>query len=236
MGLPDASEPIIELFSAETAALLAWTDYLVGRQLDKVSPLVRERLAGEVERRILSVYRARQDFGWMGLTNDKPVNNWNPWIHSNVMTCALLLDRDEGRRGQTVGKILTSLDRFLDSYHEDGGCDEGPGYWGRAGASLFECLDLLRSASAGALDYFNLPLVRAIGSYIYKVHIAGDWYVNFADAPAKVQNPDGKPAHRYGEGHRRSRIAGVRSVSLSAQRASTADASATCAARALRRL
>ncbi len=192
------SEPIIELFSAETAALLAWTDYLVGRQLDKVSPLVRERLQNEVERRILSVYRARQDFGWMGLTNDKPVNNWNPWIHSNVLTSALLLDRDEGRRGQTVGKILTSLDRFLDSYHEDGGCDEGPGYWGRAGASLFECLDLLRSASAGAIDYFNLPLVRAIGAYIYKVHIAGDWYVNFADAPAKV-HPDGSLLYRYGK-------------------------------------
>jgi hypothetical protein len=50
-----------------------------------------------------------------------PVNNWNPWIHSNLLTCALLLDRDDARRAQTVHKILTSLDRFLDSYHEDGG-------------------------------------------------------------------------------------------------------------------
>ena len=126
------------------------------------------------------------------------MNNWNPWIHSNLLTCALLMDADPARRAQTVYKILTSLDRFLDSYHDDGGCDEGPGYWSRAGASLFECLDLLHSASNGDVNYFDLPLVRQIGAYIYKVHIAGDWYVNFADAPAKVK-PDGSLLYRYGK-------------------------------------
>ncbi len=198
VGLPDPAEPIIELFSAETAAQLAWTYYLIGRQLDTVNPLIRERLVNEVERRILAVYRARQDFGWMGLNNDKPVNNWNPWINSNVLTCALLLETDPARRGQTVAKVLTSLDRFLDSYHEDGGCDEGPGYWSRAGASLFESLEMLHSACGGAINYFDVPLIRAIGAYIYKVHIAGDWYVNFADAPARVY-PDGSLVYRYGK-------------------------------------
>ena len=201
VGLPDVQEPIIELFSAETGALLAWTSYLLGRQIDQVHPLIRERLETEIERRLLSVYRRRQDFGWMGLTNDKPVNNWNPWIHSNLITCALLIDADPARRARTVYKILTSLDRFLDSYHEDGGCDEGPGYWNRAGASLFECLELLHSASSGSVNYFDLPLVRQIGAYIYKVHIADDWYVNFADAPAKVK-PDGSLVYRYGKATR----------------------------------
>jgi hypothetical protein len=198
VGLPDVQEPIIELFSAETGALLAWTRYLLGPQIDKVHPLIRERLEAEVERRLLSVYRNRQDFGWMGLNNSAPVNNWNPWINSNLLTCALLMDADPARRAQTVYKILTSLDRFLDSYHDDGGCDEGPGYWNRAGASLFECLDLLHSASNGEVNYFDLPLVRQIGAYIYKVHIAGEWYVNFADAPAKVK-PDGSLLYRYGK-------------------------------------
>ena len=197
VGLPDVEEPIIELFSAETGALLAWTHYLLGQQIDKVHPLIRERLEAEIERRLLSVYRKRQDFGWMGLNNDQPVNNWNPWINSNLLTCALLMDADPARRAQTVHKILTSLDRFLDSYHDDGGCDEGPGYWNRAGAALFECLDLLRSASQPSVNFFDLPLVRQIGAYIYKVHIAGDWYVNFADAAAKVK-PDGSLLYRFG--------------------------------------
>ena len=43
-GLPDATDPIVELFGAETAATLALTDYLVGPKLDKVSPLIRKRI------------------------------------------------------------------------------------------------------------------------------------------------------------------------------------------------
>ena len=197
VGLPDVNEPIIELFGAETAAGLAWIDYLMGPQLDTVNKLIRERLRLEIERRVLAVYRARDDFGWMGLRSAGPVNNWNPWINSNVLTCELLLDADAARRARTVYKILSSVDRFLDGYHDDGGCDEGPSYWSRAGASLFECLDLLRSASAGAVDYFDLPLVRQIGAYIYRVQIAGDWYVNFADASARV-HPDAALVYRYG--------------------------------------
>ena len=96
VGLPDVQEPIIELFSAETGALLAWTRYLFGKQIDKVHPLIRERLEAEIERRLLSVYRNRQDFGWMGLNNSAPVNNWNPWINSNLLTCALLMDARPG--------------------------------------------------------------------------------------------------------------------------------------------
>ena len=194
VGLPDVNEPIIDLFAAETAALLAWTHYLTSRSLLRS---VRERLEAEIERRILSVYRERSDFGWMGLKGANPVNNWNPWINSNVLTCTLLMDHDAARRAQTVHKILTSLDRFLDSYHDDGGCDEGPSYWRHAGGCLFECFDLLRSATAGQVNFFDIPLVKQIGAFIYRVHIGGDWYVNFADAPAKV-HPDGTLVYRFG--------------------------------------
>jgi Heparinase II/III-like protein len=200
VGLPDVSEPIIELFAAETGALLAWTDYLVGAQLDSVNPLVRARIAYEVERRILAPYRDRIDFWWMGLDPrlaNRTMNNWNPWINSNVLTCVLLMDGDETRRAATAHKVLTSIDRFLASYHSDGGCDEGPGYWSRAGGSLFDNLELLHSASKGAIDYYSDPLVREIGRYIYRAHIADDWFVNFADASAKI-HLDGDLVYRYG--------------------------------------
>ena len=186
-GLPDIDEPVVDLFAAETASLLAWVGWLLGGDLRKLSALVPTRVAVEIERRILAPCRERSDFWWMGLDRDKPrdVNNWNPWINSNWLTCVLLLEKPE-RRAAGVQKILRSLDQFLDSYHPDGGCDEGPGYWNRAGASLFDCLDLLHSASGGKIDVFADPLVREIGRYIYRVHVAGTYYINFADAPAKV--------------------------------------------------
>ena len=43
-GLADPNEYVIDLFSAETGAMLAWIDYLVGPNLEKVNPMVRDRL------------------------------------------------------------------------------------------------------------------------------------------------------------------------------------------------
>jgi hypothetical protein len=196
-GLPDAAEPIIDLFAAETASMLAWTDYLLGPALAEASKLIPERIRLEADRRILAPGLARDDFGWMGFKGGSP-NNWNPWISSNWLTSALLLERDEKRRQAAVHKIFRCVDNFLNGYADDGGCDEGPGYWGRAGASLFDCLELTRLATGGALDGFKQPLVRQIGLYICRAHIHNEWYTNFADAPARVQT-EGSLVHRFGK-------------------------------------
>ncbi len=196
-GLPEITEPVVDLFAAETAGLLAWTSYLVGPALDKVHVKVRERAALEMNRRVFEPYLAREDWSWMGLKSEAPVNNWNPWINSNVLSCALLLEPSEKRRVDLVAKVIRSTDRFLDSYHDDGGCDEGPSYWGKAGASLFDVLDLLNSGSGGKLNAFDNPLVKEIGRYIYRVQIADDWFVNFADASAKL-TPAASLIFRFG--------------------------------------
>ena len=195
-GLPDVTEPTVDLFAAETGALLAWTDYLIADRLDAVHPLVRERLRLEVDRRILTPNLERDDFWWMGFS-PREVNNWNPWINSNWLTSVLLLERDPERRLRGVRKIARSLDRFVDAYPDDGGCDEGPGYWGRAGASLFESLELLHPATGGRFDVYREPVVRAIGQYIARAYIAGESYVNIGDAPAKVR-PEPELVFRYG--------------------------------------
>jgi hypothetical protein len=196
-GLPDVTEPVVDLFAAETAMLLAWTDYLVGDALDRVSPLVRERIRLEIDGRVLGPCLDRDDFWWMGF-GGRAVNNWNPWIVSNWLAAALLVEENPARRGASVHKALRCLDIFLASYPADGGCDEGPGYWDRAGGSLFDCLELLRSASGGKIDVFDRPLIKEIGRYIGRVHIAGPWAVNFADASAK---PGGNAPliFRYGQ-------------------------------------
>ncbi|PYP79167.1 MAG: heparinase [Gemmatimonadetes bacterium] len=196
-GLPDVTEPVVELFSAETAALLAWTDYLMGDRLDKVSPLLRERIRVEVDRRILTPALERDDFAWMGFTDRKIVNNWNPWIASNWLASALILERDPQRRARTVHRIIRSLDVFMNGYPDDGGCDEGPSYWDRAAASLFDNLELLRSATNGGVDIYAHPLVRNMGQYIYRAYIKDQYFVNMGDAPAKVR-PDPELVYAYG--------------------------------------
>src|SRR5258707_3435400 len=197
VGLPDAREPVVDLFAAETAALLAWTDYLLGARLDTVSPRLRERIRYEVDRRVLTPALERDDFWWMGFGARKIVNNWNPWINSNWLASVLILERDPQRRTRAVYKIMRSLDRFLAPYPADGGCDEGPSYWDRAGGSLFDNLEMLRSATGGRVDIYASPLVGNIARYIYRVYIKDTWFVNTGDAPARV-NPDAEVVYRFG--------------------------------------
>mgnify|MGYP001377364734 CR=1 FL=1 len=205
-GLPDPAEPVVDLFAAETGESLAWTLYLIGEQLDGVSPMICKRIRHEMDRRILTPCFERDDFGWMGFRGGR-VNNWNPWCNASWLTCVLLAESDGPRRTVSVAKIVRSLDHFLDAYADDGGCDEGPGYWSRAGASLLDCLELLHGATNGEIDVYDRPLIQEIGRYIYRVHIAGDWFVNFADASARA-HPPAELVWRYGKRIGDDRLAG----------------------------
>ena len=115
------------------------------------------------------------------------VNNWNPWIVSNWLTAALLLEKDAERRDSGgVHKTLRCLDNFLDSYPRGRRLRRRPGLLG-PGRRL--ALRLPRAApfrvQRGTIDVFDQPLIREIGRYISRAHIAGPYSVNFADAAAK---------------------------------------------------
>lgn len=197
-GLPDVHEPIVDLGVGETAALLAWTHYLLGAPLDGVHPMLRERIAIEIDRRVLTPCLERDDFWWMGWHRDgRHVNNWNPWCCSNWLACALLLESDADRRVRAVHKVMRILDKFIDYNPADGGCDEGPAYWGRAAGSLFDCLELLHAATGGRVDLYAEPLIRDMGRFVMLAHAGGPWFVNFADAPARP-GVEGMVVHRYG--------------------------------------
>ncbi len=196
--LPDRREPTVDLFAAETAALLAWSHYLLNDTLDTVSPLVRPRMEQEIRERILKVNRTRSDFPWQGNLGNRRVNNWNPWICSNWLTCILALETDDRQRAADIFLLLQTVDRFIDPYPADGGCDEGPNYWGRAGASLYENLELLYGATAGQIDVFQESLIQEVGKFIYRAHIAEDYYLNFADASALVE-PEALLVYLFGQ-------------------------------------
>ncbi|WP_427892445.1 hypothetical protein ACQHIV_05995 [Kribbella sp. GL6] len=191
-ALPWPGDRDLDLFCAETGGLLAWMDQLLGPVLDEAT---RRRIAVEVDRRVLAPFLEVRDWRWLvGFTN-----NWNPWIHSNVTACALLLEKDPVRREAIVDLVVQGLDVFLDSYPDDGGCDEGASYWTRAGGSVADNLVLLYDATGGVLDGFGHPKLRPITSYLPAMHIDDRWYVNFADCPAQLADPSAAyPLYRLG--------------------------------------
>lgn len=199
-GLPDVTEPIVDLVAGETGATIAWIDYLLGARLDQVSPLIRARMKIEAKRRILDPAFERNDFWWMGLNGKHGMlNNWNPWINSNWLMTNLLLEQDPSRRLHAVSKICSSLDQYLAQYSPDGGCVEGPAYWTMAAAAFFDCCVLLTSATGRAATALTNPFIGKMEHYIADVHIADDYYVNYGDAHAKGGPPPGL-VFRFGLG------------------------------------
>lgn len=186
--LADVEDPVVDLYAAETGALLAWADYLLGPELDSISPMIRKRMALETDRRVLTPLLEVDDYWWMGFApKDNYLNNWNPWINSNWIMALLVFEKDSFRKAKGLHKSLRSLDEFLNEYAEDGGCDEGPNYWSRAAASLFDCLELLHAATDKKIDIYNEPVIQEMARFIYRAHISDRYYINFADAHAKLQ-------------------------------------------------
>lgn len=206
-GLPDVADPLVDISSSETAALLAWTSYLLGGEFNKINRLITRRIALEIDRRIFAPFLAAEDWPWLGYrwlrqkpgANERRPNNHNPWTNKNVLTCALLLERDPTRRIALVAKVLETLDHFLLPHPADGGCDEGPNYWMHAAACAFEALETLHSASDGRIDRFGDPLIKAMGRYIVGMDIAFPYFANFADSPARLTTLDGPLLFRYGK-------------------------------------
>jgi hypothetical protein len=201
VGLPDATEPIIELFGAETVQLLAWTKYLVGEQLEKVSPLINKRITMESERRILGPARDRDDFAWMGLGGPGQahrLNNWCPWINSNLLVANLILEEDPKLRLHELIRITRSVDVYLNQYWADSAEEEGPGYFSRSPMCLFECISTLESATGNSTRILANPFINAMGRFILNVHIAGDDYVDYGDVHGKAA-PAGDVLYRYGK-------------------------------------
>jgi hypothetical protein len=139
----------------------------------------------EVERRILLPILQHDDFWWMGLSHDNPVGNWNSWINSNVLTVYLVFAKTFPRAQEGVSKTIRSINRFIQSYPEDGGCAEGPHYFNAAGASLYDFIEELGQVAEVAYLYQDAK-IRNIPAYLYKVYIANEYYVNYADAAPRI--------------------------------------------------
>lgn len=191
MSLPYAfreSADYIDLFAATTAADLSFVYFFLKNTLGAVSPLLCERLLYELRRRIVKPFLNRdllKTMWWSGLEGRR-VNNWNPWIISNILTVIALTDADTAEREAATALALELLNYFSEAYFDDGGCDEGPSYWSAAGAALYDACCLLYDLTDGYVNMFDDPLIRRMGEYKPTVYVHGERFLNFADSPARL--------------------------------------------------
>lgn len=197
ISLPPIDGEWIDLFAAETAATLVNARYLFEDELKAYCPEILYRLDYELERKIKKPYISHIEWTWQGYT--RPVNNWNPWILSNILNVFLLSEKNEARKADAINKMIHEINAIYKEYPSDGGCDEGPSYWMVSGASLFDFIDELYRATNGKINFFNDQKIRNIAEYIIKAYIGNHYFVNFADGPVKIKIPAPYSVYMFGK-------------------------------------
>ena len=183
--LPDPDKPYIDLFAAQTGMILSLVRHMLGKRLDAVSGEITRRVDKEIRTRLLAPFMKTDDFWWMGVKR-RDLNNWTPWILSNLMLCACQADEwSREQKALFLERACGMLDRWLACLPRDGGCDEGVAYWNMAGGAMLDCLELLEKVTDGKMAFWQDEKIRNILSFPQKAEIGGGWFVNFADCDAR---------------------------------------------------
>lgn len=187
----------VDLFSAATGALVSMVWHYFGSELDAATGgVLSKRVEHEIDRRVITPF-LKYEMRWMYSF----INNWVPWIVSNVLTCAAVFVNDMRPTLQTVvSRSITFLERFIATYGDDCGCNEGVSYWNAAVGALFDACEELYDLSGGDIDFAGSEFMRRAGRFVPDMCIDPETrlFVNFADCPPYVRSISGEQMCRMG--------------------------------------
>lgn len=166
----------IDLFAAETAADLAFTELLIGPRLPEE---IRTRLRAEVRRRIIEPYLDHgSKFWWNG-----GGNNWTGVCAGSIGQVLLILEADRERQARGLALVVDQLDRFIDrAFEEDGASTEGIGYWNYGLSHFVIFAEMLRARTGGAIDLLAGEKIRKIAGYPAAIAIGRHAFASFSDS------------------------------------------------------
>ena len=172
----------VDLRGSAFAAELAETLYLLG---DRIDPAVRQQVTAALEQRIFAPIRETLRSGngnwWMGNKSDSVKNNWNAVCLAGVVGAArtILADKQDRAAFIAAGEHYSAY--FINGFHADGYCEEGPGYWAYGFGDYILLREILADASGGRIDLFSNPKIRAIAAYGIRIQMLDHLVPPFAD-------------------------------------------------------
>ncbi|HIE03500.1 MAG TPA: heparinase [Candidatus Latescibacteria bacterium] len=161
-------------------------DYLLGERLE---PSLRRRIRYEVKRRCIVPYLSRHDFWWLYNTESRTVNNWNAVCNGGVAGAAVYLEEDASRLAEVLTKALRSLEDYIETFDEDGGSSEGPGYWAYGFGYYAVLADLVETRTQGRVNLLEGEFVREVAKFPLKVVLSPGVFVNFSDCDRNFSPP-----------------------------------------------
>jgi hypothetical protein len=173
--LPSGRDPMeIDLFGAETANLM-------GECLAIFSNIIPTDLQGQIKARLhrefFTNYLADPSRFWW----TQWMNNWVSVCHQGILGAALAIG-DPGTVAAMLEQAAIHLARYIDSFGDDGACEEGPAYW-NYGFGWFAVLsEQLEARSNNELSLLaSHPKIAAIAACGPAVSWRNGQVVNFSD-------------------------------------------------------
>lgn len=160
----------IDLFAAETGFALSEVYNMVG---DRLEPLIKNRIAAEVERRIIAPFLSKT-YNW-----EKATHNWNA-VCSGSIGCTFMLMRPD-LFDKILSRISDNLTYYLSGFENDGMCLEGCHYWHYGFGFFTVYADMVKTYTGGKLDYFCLDKVKSVATFIQKAFISQKAIISFSD-------------------------------------------------------
>lgn len=159
----------IDLFAAETGHALSEIYYVAGEKLKRQ---VASRIEYEVNRRIINSFI--NNHHWFEDTG----NNWLS-VCGGCVGMAFLYMAPE-KFDVVKERINACMEKFVDSYTDDGICLEGLNYWGYGFGYFIYFNELYRDFTG---EYLNKPnaKIKNMAMFMRKMLIKGDLTVSFSD-------------------------------------------------------
>lgn len=187
----DYDPALIDIFASSVAFSLAEIKNLFK---ERFPSLINDRISAELRRRTIDPFINRHYF-W-----EKHPNNWASVCAGGVGGVMMYecpdLFFEQKERLDSVMQV------YLDSYADDGVCVEGAGYWS-FGFGFFTSYAMLeKELTNGKTDWFKLPKVKEIATFIQKMFLQRSVIVSFSDCNAHEKYSVGLPhmlKHIYGD-------------------------------------
>lgn len=179
-GLQENSDPYLDIFASDTGLLVSLTVFFLKEVLE---PTVVERVLYEVKFRMTDAFLKHDDFWWQAIPRvpgeKRFVNNWNPWVCENLIAVLSVAFTNKEYQHKVLAKVLEVLDIYIDSVPEDGGSEEGAGYW--CAPTLNISLDLLFRLTSGQIDVYKNEKLQKFAKFGAAIYVTDKYIVNFGD-------------------------------------------------------
>lgn len=145
---------------------------------DQLEEEVAARVHAEIERRI---FRNVADYRNTEFWHTAKMN-WNHVCNGAVIRTALLEMKSNAELARLIHPMIQNMTYALDGFTDDGGCEEGPGYWTFGFGHFVMAAYALYCRTGGELNIMSDEKIEKICRYPLASHIDGLHRVSFADS------------------------------------------------------